>query len=125
MGWNHATTCNLQDVPADATLELKATDGRSDYSDCGTIAVRLGAVDSSKAGAIVISNTLQDIKLSGVDHLAVATESEVYQVVDAGVTAGSKQSVFLDSLYGVMSKLEIFVQIVDKAAKVSMRLTFA
>ena len=91
-----------------------------DDRDLGTITVRLTAVDRSKAGAIVIGNAQGDIKLGGIDHSAV-TESVTYRVLDAGVTAGAQQSV-LNSLSGVMSKLDLFVRFVDKAAKVSVSL---
>ena len=105
---------------ADATLKLKPIDDVSDDRDLGTITVRLTAVDGSKAGAIVIGNAQGDIKLGGIDHSAV-TESVTYRVLDAGVAAGAQQSV-LNSLSGVMSKLDLFVQFVDKSAKVSVSL---
>ena len=92
----------------------------SDDRDLGTITVRLTAIDASKASAIVVGNAQEDIKLGGIDHSAV-TESVTYRVLDAGVTAGAQQRV-LNSLSGVMSKLDLFVRFVDKAAKVCVSL---
>ena len=82
--------------------------------------MRLTAVDASEASAIVIGNAQEDIKLGGIDHSAAVTDSVTY--LDSGVAASTQQSIFLNSLSGVMSKLDLFVQSVDKAAKVSVSL---
>ena len=113
-------TCDTQSTTADATLKLKPIDDVSDDRDLGTITVRLTAIDASKASAIVVGNAQEDIKLGGIDHSAAVTDSVTY--LDSGVVAGTQQSIFLNSLSGVMSKLDLFVQSVDKAAKVSVSL---
>ena len=82
--------------------------------------MRLTAVDASEASAIVIGNAQEDIKLGGIDHSSAVTDSVTY--LDSGVAASTQQSIFLNSLSGVMSKLDLFVQFVDKAAKVSVSL---
>ena len=115
------TTCETQGTTADATLKLKPIDDVSNNSDLGTITVRLSTADASKAGAIVIGNAQGDIELGGIDHSATVTDSVTYRVLDAGVAAGAQHSV-LNSLSGVMSKLDLFVQFVDKAAKVCVSL---
>ena len=89
----------------------------SDDRDLGTITVRLTAVDGSKAGAIVIGKAQENIEFGGIDHSAAVTDSIAY--LDSGVAA---ESDFLNSLSGVMSKLDLFVRFVDKAAKVSVSL---
>ena len=116
------TTCETQGTTADATLKLKHIDDVSNNNDLGTITVRLSTADASKAGAIVIGNAQGDIELGGIDHSATVTDSVTYRVLDAGVAAGAQQSNFLNSLSSVMSKLDLFVRFVDKAAKVCVSL---
>jgi len=77
--------------------------------------VQLEAFDSLKVVATMIGNTLQDIELSGIDHSAAANSPQSYQILDIAVP---EQSDFLKSLWDVMSKLELFVQIVNRAANV-------
>jgi hypothetical protein len=104
----------------DATLELKPTSGEADNRSCGSIAVRLDAIDVSTAGAMAVGNAMQDTELAGVDHSAAALDSTALQVLDGGVALVPKTTDFLNSLGNVMSKLDLFVQIVDKTAKVSI-----
>ncbi|KIM86959.1 hypothetical protein PILCRDRAFT_293290 [Piloderma croceum F 1598] len=82
----------------EAILELKNIGG-----SCGTITVRLDTLSVSKAVADTIDQATQAVKLGDIHHSAV----------DVDVT-GTQQNIFLKSLFGIVSKLDLFVQIVDK-----------
>jgi hypothetical protein len=107
-----------QESVIDTTLELKAADGKADDKGCGTITLRLRAIERSKAGENVIKSTRQDIQLSGVDQFSTDNESETAQVLDVALGADIRQSPFMKSLWGIVSKLDVFVQVVDKTSKV-------
>jgi len=62
----------------------------------------------------------QKLTLGGVDHSAAASGADTFQALDAAANAGPEQSPFLISLGNVVLKLDLFVQIVDKTAKVGM-----
>jgi hypothetical protein len=87
-------------------------EGDANYPNSGFITVRLTADDH--IGAIAVSNARQDSERSGL--LISVDGADAIQVVDASVAS---QSTFLMALGSVVSKLAIFVEIVDKAAKVS------
>jgi hypothetical protein len=82
--------------------------------------VQLNTIDTGTAGTIAVANAMQDINLGGVDHSAAASDSTALQVLDGGVALVPKATDFLNSLSNVVSKLDLFVQIVDKTAKVSI-----
>jgi hypothetical protein len=111
-----ASALNIHDAAIDATLELRKADNRSR----GIITVRLDSIDTSAAGAIAVGNAMQDAVLGGVDHSAAALDSSALQVLDGGAAAVGSATNFLHSLSNVVSKLDLFVQIVDKTAKVSI-----
>ena len=104
----------------DVTLELKAIGGNPDNKNRGTITMQLNAIDNSKAGVVAAGNTLQDIKFGGIDHSSAVADSNTSQVLGVSAPAAAAQSDFVKPLWGVMSKLDLFVQIVDKTAKVCM-----
>ena len=82
--------------------------------------MRLDPINASAAGAVAIGNAKQDAELSGIDYSATALETTASQVPDGGVALIPKATDFLNSLSNVMSKLDLFVQIVDKTAKASI-----
>jgi hypothetical protein len=111
-----ASALNIYNAAIDATLELRKADNRSR----GIITVRLDSTDTSAAGAIAVGNAMRDVVLGGVDHSAAALDSSALQVLDGGAAAVGSATNFLQSLSNVVSKLDLFVQIVDKTAKVSI-----
>jgi hypothetical protein len=108
-------TRGIQEFIVETILELKTTSSHSEVVVCGALAVQLEALDSLKEVAIAISGALQDVNLDGIDHSAAV--GSVQSIQDP---TSSDQSDFLTSLQGVVSKLGLFVQIVDKAANVRM-----
>ena len=116
MGYTVASAGNIHDAAIDATLELRMADNKSR----GTITVQLNGIDSPAAGAVPIANAMQDIRLGGVDHSAAAHDSTALKVLDGGVAAVGSTANSLNSLSNVISKLGLFVQIVDKTAKVNI-----
>jgi hypothetical protein len=95
---------------ADVHLDLETAKQRRG----GVITVKLEPVDSPKLGAIVVQNATDDLKLRGVS--SASDTSRFVQGVDraANIDANS----LLKSLEGVVSKLDLFVTLVDNAAKV-------
>jgi hypothetical protein len=116
VGYTVVFAVNIPDATIDVTLELRMTDNKSR----GTITVQLNGVDSPAAGAVPIANAMQDIRLGGVDHSAAALDSTALKVLDGGVAAVGSTANSLNSLSNVISKLGLFVQIVDKTAKVNI-----
>ena len=107
---------NIPDATIDATLELSMSGNKSR----GTITVQLNGVDNPAAGAVPIANAMRDIRLGGVDHSAATLDSTALQLLDGSVAAVGSAANTLNSLSNVISKLGLFVQIVDKTAKVNI-----
>ena len=107
---------NIPDATIDATLELSMSGNKSR----GTITVQLNGVDNPAAGAVPIANAMRDIRLGGIDHSAAALDSTALQLLDGSVAAIGSAANTLNSLSNVISKLGLFVQIVDKTAKVNI-----
>ena len=116
MGYTGVFAVTISDATIDTTLELRMTDNKSH----GTITVQLNGVDSPAAGSVPVANAMQDIRLGGVDHSAAALDSTTLKLLDGGVAAVGSTANSLNSLSNVISKLGLFVQIVDKTAKVNI-----
>lgn len=82
----------------------------------------LAALVPSQAGALAVENAIRQIDASGVNRSVVANDSHAYKIIDSAANASVVQNPFLQSLSGLVSKLDLFVQIVDKTA--SVRLSF-
>ena len=108
---------NIPDATIDATLELSMSGNKS----CGTITVQLNGVDNPAAGAVPIANAMRDIRLGGVDHSAATLDSTALQLLDGSVVAVGSAANTLNCLSNVILKLGLFVQIVDKTAKVNIK----
>ena len=98
-------------------MELRSTEGRADDAIKGSITVRLTASDPTQAGSIAISNARRDIERSDI---AKFPESEPIQVVETAVNVVSQSRDIVTALGSVVSKLDLFVRIVDQAATVSV-----
>lgn len=86
----------------------------------GVITLKLWPTDAAKAGLVVVSNAANAVKLSGVNRpSAVATGF----VEGMDMNNDLAQSGFVNHLLGIVLKLELFVQIVDQAAKVIISAT--
>ena len=107
---------NIPDATIDATLELSMADNKSR----GTITVQLNGIDNPAAGAVPIANAMRDIRLGRVDHSAAALDSTALQLLDSSVVAVGSAANTLNCLSNVILKLGLFVQIVDKTAKVNI-----
>jgi hypothetical protein len=83
----------------------------------GFITVQLSASDSTRAGAIA----RQDIERSDITTVTALAGSKPAQAVGAAVNFVSHPGDIVTSLGSVVSKLAVCVQIVDQAAKVSVR----
>jgi hypothetical protein len=96
-------------------LELRSKDGTGK----GFITVRLSISGPTQAGVIAISNAREDMERSRIMKSTVTTGSGVVQ--DMGAAIGPVQeSVGLEMMLGsVISKLNVFVQIIDKTSQVS------
>jgi hypothetical protein len=87
----------------------------------GFITVRLSTSDSTQTGAIAMSIARQDIERSDIATVTALAGSEPVQVMGAAVDFVSHPGDIVTLLGGVVSKLAVFVQVVDQAAKVSVR----
>jgi hypothetical protein len=98
-------------------LELRSSDGTSK----GFITVKLSVYEPAQAGAIARSNAREDIERSKISKSAAAAGSGAVQATDAAVGAVQEPGDLEKALESVVSKLDIFVQIMDKTSQVSVR----
>jgi hypothetical protein len=96
------------------TLELHSTDGKS---ITGLLTVQISTSNSTRGTDVAISNIRDDISLSGIGtssgigDFVMATSTVIVNVVEHPPTIPK-------ILSNVVSKLHVFVQIVDKVSKV-------
>jgi hypothetical protein len=105
---------------SDAVLQLRSREGRPDTTIKGLITVRLTASDSAQAGAIATSIARQDIERSDIATVTALADSRPAQVIGTSVNFLSQPGDIVTLLESVVSKLGLFVRIVDQAAKVSV-----
>ena len=102
--------------PTDVSLQLKAVDNKTDETNKGFITVQLRTVTPARSAADAVTTARDDIERSGiVDSVGVPTDSEPVKVM--GTAVGSNSD-FQQGLGNVLSKLDIFVRIVDKTSQV-------
>jgi hypothetical protein len=103
---------------AEAVLELRSTEGRANDTIKGLITVQLSTSDPTQTGSIAISNARRDIERGDIAKLP---ESEPIQAIGTSVNVVSQSGDIVTALGSVVSKLDLFVRIVDQAATVSAR----
>jgi hypothetical protein len=101
-------------------LELRSKDGKSGYTRKGFITVRLSAAELTQAGTIARVNARKDIEHGGIFKSTAAAGSEAVQGMDA-VGAIQESGALETALWSIVSKLDIFVNIIDKTSQVSLR----
>jgi hypothetical protein len=102
-------------------LELRSNDGTSQ----GSITVRLSICEPAQAGAIARSNAREDIERGGIPGSAAVGDSGAVRATDAALGAVQEPGDLEKALGSVVSKLDVFVQIMDKTSQVSVRKPFA
>ena len=103
--------------PVDATLELRSKESSLDNSKKGLITIRLSTSDPVQTGALAVSNARQDIERSGILKLAANANSEHAQVLGAAIDTTGRLAT---ALAIILSKLDVFIDIIDKTSKVSI-----
>jgi hypothetical protein len=103
-------------------LELRSRDGdgKAGYTNKGFITVGISTAEHSQAGEIARVNARKDIKYEGVSKSAAAAGSGGVQGMDAVVGAVQEPGALETALWSVVSKLDVFVNIVDKTSQVSV-----
>jgi hypothetical protein len=87
----------------------------------GFITVKLSVYEAAQAGAIARSNAREDIEQGRIVKSAAAAGSGAVQAIDAAVGAVQEPGDLEKALWSVVSKLDVFVQIMDKTSQVSVR----
>ena len=88
----------------------------ADKKHHGAITLKLDPINPSESGLVAITNANNDMKLRGLEHpLADRFTRNLGRVV----AVESEQSIFLKSLWNIVSKLDLFVHLVDETAKVT------
>jgi hypothetical protein len=100
---------------------LRSKDGKAASTSKGFITVRFSTPEPTQAGEIARSNAREDIKRGGISKSAAATGSGAVQGMDAAVGVAPEPGGLEMALGSVVSKLDIFVKIVDKTSQVSVR----
>jgi hypothetical protein len=112
---------NSHRLYADATLQLKSTDGKMDETSRGLITVQLRTVTLKQTAADAVTDARDHIERSGIaDSAAAASDSKPFQAMDAAVGFDPQNSDFLRALGNVLSKLDVFIGIIDKASQVGI-----
>jgi hypothetical protein len=101
-----------------ATLELRKKGKESERLITGLITIRLSVADVTQANKTVLSNVRKDIQRGEIAG-SVATSHAPLKVVDTVVGLVEEFPQVPDFLFNVVSKLEVFVNIVDRASKVN------
>lgn len=83
-----------------------APQSRTDPQDRGTISVLLSALSPVEAGKSATGNSRQNIESSGIVK---------------SVNSADRKTGYLSSLKCVVAKLDVFVDLIDKAASVGIR----
>lgn len=100
-----------------APLELLSSDGMS----AGSIVVHLAAIDAPEAVNISVEVAQGDVQRSG---LARSTKgSDAIQWIDDKLSGLSNQGDFYRAVGELLSRLEVFRQVIDLASNVSERST--
>ena len=100
---------------------MRLKDGKAGSASRGFVTVRLGTHEPAQAGEIARSNAREDIICGGISNPAAAGGSRVIQVMDATLGAVSEPGSLEMVLGSVVSKLDIFVKIIDKTSQVSIQ----
>lgn len=93
-------------------------DGKIDHAGGGCITVQLTCDTPIQTGAIAVSNALEDIKHSGILDSGITNYMSAKSTDVAVEITAAINNDFLRRLSNVVSKLDVFVQVVDKASKV-------
>jgi hypothetical protein len=98
-------------------LELRSNDGTSQ----GSITVRLSICEPTQAGAIARANAREDLEHGGILGSAAAGYSGAVRITDAAVGVVQQPGDLENALGSIVSKLAVFIQIMDKTSQVSGR----
>ena len=105
----------------DAVREITRFDPQAKILMCSAMGQQALVVEAIQAGAIARSNAHEDIERGGIAKSAAAAGSGAVQAIDAAVGAVQEQGDLEKALGSVVSKLDVFVQIMDKTSQVSVR----
>lgn len=115
IAYHHLTNETILDI----VLDLK---GSSGHSHLGSLVVKFQAITQTEAGNLAMQAAKDDIDTSDINRSANMGDSTAVQAMDA--IQGVPQNDFVNALANVISKLDMFVQLVDNLAQVS-RQTYA
>jgi hypothetical protein len=106
-------------LSADAMLQLKAMDGKMDETSRGFITVQFSTAAPTQPASLAVTNARDDIVRRGLtDSLAADTDSKPMKVMDVAVGLDPMNTGFTMALESILSKLDVFVRIVDKGSQV-------
>jgi len=74
---------------------------------------------------IALSSAREDIERGGIAKAASAAGSGAARVMDTAIGAVQESGYLETTLWSVVSKLDVFVQIIEKTSKVSMQKPYA
>jgi hypothetical protein len=100
---------------------LRSKDGKSGYTRKGFITVRLSTAEPTQTGEIARVNAREDMEQGGISKSAAAADSRGVQGMDAAAGAVQGPAALETVLWSVISKLDVFVQIIDRTSQVSVR----
>jgi hypothetical protein len=104
---------------ADAKLELVSKGGGANHSSRGFITIRLSTGSVAQMGALALSNARQDIEHRRIMQPGAAIQPRSVQPTGAPGGDSSQPKDFATALGNVVSKLDQFVNIMDRTSKVS------
>jgi hypothetical protein len=103
-------------------LELGLKGSRGQHSSRGFITIQLSAGDATQMGSLAISNARQDIERHEIGQSPAVFQFEPVQPMGAAgsnVSQQQQQGDFGTALWNIVSKLELFIAIMDRTSKVS------
>ncbi|KIM86542.1 hypothetical protein PILCRDRAFT_4470 [Piloderma croceum F 1598] len=99
------------------TVQLKVVDGHKNLENGAFITFHLKTDNLIQTDAIATTNTRQHVERIGMVNAVCTTENEAVQDVDLIVSV-DQQNVLLRLLAGIISKLDLLVQIADQKSKI-------
>jgi hypothetical protein len=105
-------------------LNLRSRNGKTDHTSKGVVTVCLSINEPTQAGMIALSNAREDIERGGIAK-AAAAGSGAARVMDTAMGAVQVSEDLQTRLWSVVSKLDVFVQIIEKTSTVSMQKPYA
>jgi hypothetical protein len=114
--WFYGLNC----IAADVTAQLKVVDGHKNPKNGASITFHLEMDNLIQTDAIATTNTHQHVECNEIVNAVCTAEYKATQDVELAMSV-DQHNILLRLLGGIISKLDLLVQIADQKSKVCAR----